>query len=451
MTSLRATVLKGTTVIAISNVISRFAAFFSVVLVTRGLSLFDYGVIALVISLMGPFTALSSFGMDDLVVADASRAFGEGRRDRAKTIVVGFFSIQSVILTVLLVLGWLFRNTLAMRYGPAILDYFRIFAILVAAQYVRSSFNIIFNIHQRFNHVALLNAIEPMARCGVIVLLWLNNALSIGSVLLGYAIAAMVAVLVTAPALLKTIWYFRTTRGTTEPLIKMTLKQHGKWQMLLDVISNMATTLKYWLIKIILSTEAVAIFSVAQSMFSAVAALIPLKSVVFPIISASSNNPALQQAIVKRVTKYAFLLGLGAFFGILLFAPFLVITFFPKYSASIIIFEMMSFRLLLNAFSVAQAPLFVALREQKFLSIIAIKNIISVLVFSPPLMFFFGLPGAVIEGFIPVILSIIWREQLLRKKYGFSSFDIRHAFTIDDFDRKLIREIWQRLPIVGRN
>lgn len=445
MKSLTAKIAHGTFFLSLGSTVSRFISFGTVIIATRGLSLFEYGVVTLVLAVTGPVNSISGLGMDELIVADTAKSLGEGKTGYAKKLLLSFFRIRLLIVALLILAGWFFRLSLEGRYGPAIHEYFFLVVILILAQYLRNSFNLILQTHQKFVPISVVSILEVLVRFLAILFFWQFSALNIKSTLISYVLAAAIPSFVVLPSVIKTLYYFKSAPKEPQGVIWPILLRHGKWQMALDISSSVISNIKYWLIKIFLSTEAVAVFSVAQSMYSAVASLLPLKSVMFPIIAEKSNEPKVMRALVARSTKYSLILYLGLLLVSWFIAPVFIAVFFPKYVIGIFIFQLMALRLPLNAFSISQAPLLTILKEQRYVFFLALVNATSMLILLPLLMSKFGLIGAVLEWLITVLLIIFLREIYLRRKYRISSIDLKSFFTIDQYDKIILGRIGRKL------
>jgi len=450
MSSLTAKIARGTFFLSFRGALSRCISFVTVIVVTHGLSLFEYGVVTLVLSVTGPVNSLSGLGMDELIVADTAKSLGERRRGYAKKLLLSFFRVRFLIIAALAAIGWLFRQPLENRYGPAISEYFLLLALLIFAQYLRNAFNLIFQIHQKFGSLSLLGIVEVAARFAAVIIFWQLSALTVHTVLLSYVIATAVSILIAVPQVIRTLAYFREAPREPGGVIWPILTRHGKWQMGLDIASSMISNVKYWLIKIFLSTEAVAVFSVAQSMYSAVASLLPLKSVMFPIIAEHSGDIPTMRQLVQRSTKYSLIFYFGLLIFSVLIAPPFIIIFFPKYLIGILIFQLMALRLPLNAFSISQAPLLIVLKEQRYLFFLSLVNTASMLLFLPLLMSTLGLPGVVIEWLITVLIVIVLREIFLRRKHQLASVSLKSFFTVDKYDKMVVRRLLSKLGLPGR-
>ncbi|OGL77801.1 hypothetical protein A3F28_01395 [Candidatus Uhrbacteria bacterium RIFCSPHIGHO2_12_FULL_57_11] len=441
MSSIRSTIAKGTTLLTAGNVLSRFISLATVIVVTRGLSLRDYGLVALALAAAGPVFSITSLGMDEMVVSDTARAIGEGRPGRARAILRSFMALRFFLLAVLLAAGWILRGYLTARYGSAFSTYFWILALYLIIQEIRTLFQIIFQVGKRFAAVAAGNAGELLVKLASVLVFAAIGGLSVENILASHTIAAGVVLMASIPAFLNSVSPIRSVRAETGAVLIPILRSHGKWQAAQSVLSDAISSARYFLINTILSTESVAVFSVAQSMYSAAASFFPLKFVLFPILAGVARQEERARQLVARATKYSLLFYTSLMILVWVAAGPIIGLLFPKYLVGIPILMLMALRLPLNSFSIAQAPVLTVFREQRAQMLFTAASGVSMLVLLPPLMRRFSLVGTVVEGLITVSLVIVIREIYLRHKHHLSSVTTQTLFRIDALDRALLNEI----------
>lgn len=447
MSSVAGKVARGTLFLSVASALSRLIAFFTVILVTRGLSLYDYGVVTLLVSVTGPINSISGLGLDELMLTTVSESLGAGRLAYAKKLLRSFFAVRFLIIAGLCLIGWFFRGALEARYGAAISTYFFLVMILAFVQFARNAFTMIFQIHQQFGALSLFSSSEGFVRLLTVIACWYYGVLNVETILLSYVIAAALPLVAALPTLFKTLARYRGTPTFAGGVLWPILVRHGKWQMALDIATSFISNVRYWLIHLLLSTEAVALYSVAQSMFSAVASLLPMKSVMTPMIAERSNDRPLMTQLVQRSTKYALLAYVVLMAVSMGIAPFFISMFFPKYVAAIFIFQLMSLRLPFNAFSISQAPLFIILKEQRHLFVLAFVNGLSVLILSPILITLWGLPGSVLEWLVTAALIMLLREHYLRRHYGIASLTWKSLIRVDAYDKLILQAIARKIGL----
>lgn len=435
------TIFMGTSVLSASNVIARFVSFFVVVLITHALSLYEYGVVTLVLAISGPALSIVNLGFDELVIADVARYRSEGNFGSAKRLLFSYYRMQAVILFLLLIAGFFGRQFLIGRYGPELQAEGIALVLYIIVQVARTSGVTILNTHKKFFGIAFLASLEPIVRLGIVGTLVFLQKLTPATTIYTYVGASALIVIVALPSLFSVYRMYRDVKISSEALLWNTILRHGKWQGAMTILSSFVGNIKVYLIKFFLSTEAVSIYAVAQSMYGAISSLIPLKTVMSPLLAERVTDIARLRLFVAKASKYTFLAYLVLMGLVVIAAPFMIHMFFPKYTASILIFELMALRYPLNTFSVIHPPILFAFREQRFLTLSSLVGACTLIIGSITLIPLWGLPGAVIESLITVVISHLFREFRLRKKYVISTFVARSLFVYDDDDRRLLAEI----------
>lgn len=440
MDSLRQKIIGGVFSLSASSAMVRIFSFLTVILITRFLSIRDYGAYILFLSVAGPFGALSGLGMDELITADVARFFGEKDFARGKRLLTEFCRTRLFLIVLLLVGSLLFRDFLVKRYSIAFEQFFIYFAFLVLAQYARNVIALLFTVHEKFNLIAKINFFDVLARFLTILIFIYVLGLNLQLMIIANIVALVLVSLFFAPKAISLYRLLPSYTGAKTNLLGSVLLGHGKWQIGINLISSLMDSVSYWLVRVILSTEAVAIVSLARSMFSALASLVPFKTIMLPIIARKSSDEFFRTHLIERITKYSLI-----FFGIIITIGLLLVKpvttgFFPKYLEAIPVFSVLIFRLIFNPFSFSQVPLLYAQRRQKFLFVASLIDAALVLVLAPLLMRTFGIIGLVTEGLITLFIMTSIREWYIRRNFHTKSITIRKLFFFDEYDRLLLKE-----------
>lgn len=444
MTTLRGKILKGTAVLTASSVVIRLISLITVILVTRHISLHDYGVYILFLSLLGPFNIFSGLGLDELITSDVARSFGEKQYSYGRRLLSDFLRTRVLILLLMAMSGWLFRDYLSTRYAIDFTQYFFFLVAYVGLQYLRNAAGMVFQITEKFSPLAWINIVEVLGKLVMVIVLVLTIGLNLQFLILSNIITTAIVVLLFVPMAIKFYRAIPQTMPYAGAVISSVIKAHGKWQMAINIVSSLMSTITYWLLKVFLSTEAVAIFSLAQSMFSALAALVPIKTIMMPIIARYGGDEQMISHLTERVTKYSLMIfALIILSGFVLVVP-MVHWFFPKYLAAISVFKILIFKLFFNAFAFTQVPFLYAHKNQRFLFGSAIFDALLVLAISPFLMQFWGVSGLVIESLMTLAIITAFREWYIRRRYGVKSITLKALFSFDKYDRVLLTEITQK-------
>ena len=349
-------IIRGIGAVAVSNVVGRLSSFTTVVLLTTALSLYEYGLVMLALAITGPVLAIMSLGLDDMILADTARYLADGKKSHAKRMLSGYLAVKAVLLIMLVIGGYIFRDFLATKYGQLITDATLILLLYVILQYFRTSYNTILHIHKRFKTLAFWNSVEPIARLIFVAVAFAVGGINVMVALASYVASSAVTIVGSTPQLLAIGRTYLRVPKLRQPIFRAAMKAHGKWQSALSMLGSFTGAAGVYIIKILLSTEAVAIFAVAQSMFSAIASLTPIKTVMVPFISQWSTNKERLNQVLKKITKYSMLMYAAILIASVSIGPSIINVFFPKYTASILVFQILTIRLLLNTFSITQSP-----------------------------------------------------------------------------------------------
>lgn len=439
-------VIKGVTFLGVSNIIMRFISFFSVFLIVRSLSVFEYGIVTLFLSLAGPLNSFVSIGgTDDLMVADVSASLGRNDLSRAKSIMWHFFRLRFVLLITALLAVYFFRDLVQEKYGGEIAKYFWLFAFLVSAQFIRNIYIIILNIYEKFSLLSYINIAEVFFRFVLIAAFFASGNLNIYFLIVAYIFGTSLSALIFTGSVVK-IWKgLSGVRLAGWKIIYEILKRHGKWQIIAEILSSPVNAIKYWLIKVFVSVEAIGLLSLANSLFSVLASLVPLRAVALPIVVKKAHDKPLFVKLLRKLTKYSMIVHMLIILAAQIIIVPLIPFVFPKYTLAIPIFQLLTLRLLFNSTSITQTAAFLAYQRQKFFTFTTFIVLFSVLFLSPPFMLKFGIQGSVLESLISIALITAAREIYLRKRLGVSTLGFRSMFTIDEADKLIAKEFYLKI------
>jgi O-antigen/teichoic acid export membrane protein len=202
----------------------------------------------------------------------------------------------------------------------------------------------------------------------------------------------------------------------------------------------MISNIRPWLIKVFVNTEAVAVFSVAQSFFEAIKTFMP-NSTLSTLIPFEINDKEKSSNILVRGTKYLVIISLiFALAGLLIASP--IVSFvFPQYKASIPLFQLFLLVLPIVSFRMMAVTFLVALRRQKFLFFASSIEIPIAFLSSVVLLYLFGVWGMVLQRiFITLIMGGLMYTYLLKQEY--SNYRWKNLFTFNQEDKIFIKKIW---------
>jgi O-antigen/teichoic acid export membrane protein len=199
-------------------------------------------------------------------------------------------------------------------------------------------------------------------------------------------------------------------------------------------------TARLWVIQRLLGHEAVGLYSVAIGLIGHTMALVPLSSIVAPMLPQYVHDRQRFTKLLNKAMKYQFLayLAVGVV-GFFVFPPVLQ-WLFPSYAAAMPLFRIMLIGLVPVAFISVLTPAFFALKLQKsFFFSMVFKTVVSI-VFTFGLVVMFGIFGLAYEYIFTSLVYGFERLRTLRKHVPGISISRTYLFTFDDDDRLLIRK-----------
>lgn len=426
-----------------SNFLARFLSFFAVLLIMRGLNLYEYGILTLGMAITGPVASFAGMGLDSMFVADTARYLGEEKFGRAKKLIITFLRNKVLITFLMLAIGWFLRSWLETKYGSIISVYFFWFAIWVVVQSMQTITNLLSQIYEKFIVLSFANVFEVIIKLIVVLIFWKTIGLTIISVLWVYIISKSAAFLVMSIPIWKE---FNKSLGKVkadkESVIWEILKRHGKWEMIRNLAGNFTNNIKPWFVKFFLNTEAVAIYSLAQTIYSVISQTLPLRNVILPIVIKRIENRKLSSLIIQKANKYAIYYYLFAIISFFIAGDFLVGYFLPKYLPAVFLIKIMLFALLTTSITSNHTLLLYGLRQQKFLlfthDAIIILSRISIL---PLLLWVGGLSGIAFEMIFSSFIVALIMEYYLRKKFEIITWRFKSLLVFDNYDKWFLRKI----------
>lgn len=435
--------------IAISNNMCRAVSFFAVIIITRTLTLSEYGAVILVMTAAAPVNFFSGLGLESVVISDMARFRGQQMFSQIKTLLRSYITFRLAVVTLLMICGWFAKPYLVARYGTPVNDAFYALVLWIYAGAIYIALDISLNAHEKFKIVAISDFMEACIKTALIVLFWLLKIINIKWVILAYAFSKLASDVVLSFAFFKSTAYLKNIKPAKEPILRRILFRHGKWDIMTQsIFDQLDSVLRPWIIKFFLGVESVAIFSVARDIYSAILGAIPIKQVIFPLVARNLDDKEKNALVAQKTTKYSFwayfVMGGFAFF---LISPFMHI-FFPGYESSILLFRILLLRLLVTAAGYGQNPFFYAYKEQRQAFFLGIIPLVSLVVMLPLCIKLFLLPGVYIEKIISLIVLYTAKEYHLRRKHGIVTWRFRSLIEFDSYDRILFNKARAKLKMI---
>lgn len=423
---------------SISKAIGLVNTFF----IITALSLYQYGVFQLLLSIYAIFSNFLSLGMG-VVNNDILRFIGEGKEDKAKRLFFEYNGIRVVVC--LLVAAFLFftPEVLSRWYANDAVLSVRLLAGLLLLELTYSIFKALLSYRLQFHLVASRASLYKFAQLSVLSFFFFNHHLGVREVIYSMIFGSVVSTFILIRPILRSYGKWRSLPLAKEAIIFLVFKAYGKWEVFQQFISKAASSLQPWIIKLFVSTEAVAIFSVAQTMALTIVGFYPTKTL-GTLIPLKAKEPAQMQKIYNYTTKYLFLLAIIMGIGAAVAGPAAIHLFFPKYISSLPYYLVLLLYLPINALSSTTSVFLVVLRRQRDLFFQKVfKTITAIPMFF--LVMFFGLWGMTASHLIfAFILSYTAYLFLRRVSPGFR-LEWRNFLRFHSEDKEFAKKFWSEI------
>lgn len=441
--SIKKTLTRGVAWMSIGATASKAIGVIYVVLILTHLSLYEYGLVELLISIPPLLGFLNLPGLELAAIADMGYEKGRSNLKRMYHIYASYLSIRFILG----VAGWsmLFfaAPLVSSYYNEGIADMIRIISFSFLLSPFRSAFMIIFKASLRFKLLAAYSFVEELGKLIVLcVALFIFNLGPI-AVIIAYVGADVVALVVFSFLFISTHRKLFQSQGSLvnwkDPLF--ILKAHGKWSILASYLGMFGQHIRPWVIKAFLGTEAVGLYGLAVGMYQHTTTLFSVARVVGPILPRYIEQKKKIHQLINGGIKYQILASLlSAVFMVSLF-PILINTFFPSYAEAYMLYACLLAALIPTSFTSIFEPTFHALKAQRNLFFASILRLCIVILLLPIALSVFGLYGIALEFFVTRAVYSYNRYRklcVLLPDYGITTHDI---FSITDTDILLLKKI----------
>lgn len=451
--SIPRTIAEGTFWISSSTLWIKVISLVSVLLMLRSLGVAEYGSLELTLSMVALFSIFMLPGLDMLITADMSIAKGVGAFGKALGILRMFFLLQVALAFTAFAVAFLTAEWWGHLYDISP-THVRLVALLFLMGPVRTAYSVLFRVQLRFFLQSLITFLEEAAKMVILASLFFLSEITIAGVILAMVAAQAVALVLLAVPFART-WASLGAGNRAERISRGdSFLGRGVWTVLTTYVGNLGKTARLWIIQRLLGAEAVGLYAVALGLIGHTLALVPLYSVLSPLLSQYAHERERFVKILNKGMKYQFiaylLVGVAAFFAF----PPVISWLFPTYAAAMPLFKVMLLGLVPVAFISVLTPAFFALKLQKnFFASMVFKTVVS-LVCTFGLVMLFGLWGLAYEYTLTSVLYGLERLRSLRKHVSGVSVSWRYLSSFDDEDRLLLSKslgfLYAQAPFLRR-
>jgi len=435
------TIAKGAFWFSINGWLTRAVGLVTVFFILRHLSLYEYGVVELVLSILPVLSLFLLPGINTVVVADMSNAKGRGDILEMKRTFLNFISLYSLFSVLAWVIVFFGASLIDEFYSEQVTSLIRItsFSFLVAP--VRATLGTFFTVYLKFFVQSSFLFLEELIKLVLILLSFFVFDLRASGVILSVVLSSFLASIVLLPAFIPLTKELRSVKLDGWKLNFDIIRFHAKWSMFSNYLNQTGSKLMLWIIQVMLGTEAVALYAVAEGLIGHTTSLAPISKVVDPIIPRYVTMKETFIKIINKGIKYQFIANM--IIGIVAFSifPTIILFLFPTYGVSVSLYKVMLLMLIPAAIAGIFNSIFYATKSLKELFRLGVWRFFLIAITTPIFIKLFGLYGIAYNYVIIVYLYTFWRYVSIKRMVLGFKLSFKDMFTFDEYDRLLIGRV----------
>ncbi len=445
------TYLRGEILFGFGSTVAKFLAFFNTFFILSSLTVYQYGVFQLLLSIQATVVILVSLaGGSGFAANDIIRFIGDGKESKAKKLFFESYAIRIVLGVLAWALFFFGSDFLGFRYQADFILFLKLLSFLFLTETFYAVLKLLLTVRLNFKATASRDSLYKLVQLAVLAYFFFFASIGVREVLLSLVLGSFISASVLLYPAVRAYASWRNIRADREEILFRFFFEHGKWDIIRQFLSKMTSQAQPWLIKVFLGTEAVGIYSAAVSMADVFERFLTTNTL-STLIPRQLSDVQSSRFIFVYMSKYLTLFSVFLSVSASLIAPLAIYWLFPQYLASIPIFYILVWQLPVQALWRMTDIFLVALREQKFLffrSLIRNAVHLSLLLASLPLFGLMGVAGAYLIG-VCIICLLSYRYLVKRNP----TFKIRprEFFSFTDNDRTLITRVKTELLIILRN
>lgn len=307
----------------------------SSVIVLRTLSVSEYGLWVLATALASLFSTFGFDALDRLVIAHLGRLEAGTRRAERQREFAAYARMVLAVTTALSVLFLLLAGVTRLYQGPRLV--LALLAVTFLSEGVKRVVRTSFHVSLRFKTAALIDAGLRAAYVLLVVLFLLVLGWRLIGVAAAYAATSVLGAAVFGAAYLSTPRPRRAEPEGAAGGLAALARREGGWIIAGQLLHDLSRNGMPWIVGSMLGVEAAGTFGFAKNLYGEVANIVPLSTVLVPVLAHEFDDPRRFAELSRRALKYGTWMGLGVIAGMLALKPLLAVVF-PAYRAALPLF-----------------------------------------------------------------------------------------------------------------
>ncbi len=436
--SFMAIFLKGEAVSTFWNLVTKVIGLLNTFLTITSLTLYQYGVFQLLLSFSGVPSDVLNLG-SAIISNEMSRAIADNRLSDAKRIFLEYSLVRIVITFTAWAIIFFGSVYIFKSYDIDFVKDMRMISFVILSEGLFVLIRLLCLVRLKFSVVAQRYTINKAIQSIVLIYYFLQGNLGLKQLILSIIIASSLSVLAVSYQFFKVYFKWSHIAVTPNVLLWNIFVTYGTWDVLRQFINKITFRVKPWLVKFFINTEAVAIYSIAETIVTTIQDLMP-SNTMQSLVPLWIKDKHLSVKMFSYGIKYFVLGSILVVISAIIAVPPIIYTFFSKYEQSIPLFYFMLLNLPIFAAGIIIGNYLIALRKQKYLFFLHLfRNSLALGIIVSTLPFI-GLWGLALEFvLVPLIMVIANYIYTKNQDKGFH-FDFKIIFGFKEEDKIIIRK-----------
>ncbi len=418
----------------------------NIFIILRNLTVYEYGFNELVLSIISTVGILLLPGLVTTIIADLSVERGRENLAAMKQIFTQYFFLN-------LALGFLAWAVLffgsapiaAWAGNPYAAQFLHIASFLFLISPMRTITITLSTVMLRYFEQSFYNVFEEAFKMILMFVLLVQMHTGIHGLMYSIVLSQLLVVLMYLPRTISAYRHFADAESESGIFFWNLVREHRKWSIASSYIGTLTQNARLWGIKALLGTEAVGLFAFAYGVMNNITSLVPLSSVIAPVIPHYIDKRDQLVRMVRASVKIQIAVTVGFLVLALIISNAVVRMFFPNYIDAIPLVYIMLFSIVPNGIVSVYTPVFNAFKEQRSLFMSNVFKAVLMCVSLPVSVYFFGSLGTAIELNLTTYINSIERHIRLQKLLPTYSLSWSVLFKSDAYEREAASTVFRGL------
>ncbi|HYF04995.1 MAG TPA: oligosaccharide flippase family protein [Patescibacteria group bacterium] len=420
---------------------SKLVGFGTIFIILSRLSAYEYGVAELALSITVFMSIFLLPGLSNVVIVDMGVEKGAGNSEKAQGMFVAYFKLVFSLGIVAWALVFFGASFIAQYSGEYSSYLVKIVSFTLVMAPIRSLYTILFSYALRYAELSFIGFFEELIKL-VMVLAFLVQYDNGPGGLLWATVASQVGALILLAPKFYQIYKQSFSKNPMPISITTLFTGHSFWSILGTYIGSFGQSMRTWIVKFMLGTEAVAQVNVAFGLIGHTQSLMPLSKVIAPLLPQYMYDKIKFVMLLVKSIKYQFIGQILVTIPVCLFIPIFIRTFFGEYTQAVPIFYLFIPMLITSGFDVYVVAAFMSLKAQKNMLFAVFYKVILTALILPICIQYYGIYGVPLGLFLVSCWFVYERYTRLKKILPEFALHWKDIIRYDEFDALILRRIW---------